>query len=112
MNFKKNSLSSGVYLFPRPCGIILVGGLGERDGGWGILSSAFGAGKRSSYTGSGAVRLLMVLRRPLFDDCADRSTRFVWLEGGREGITGEFSVLKAAGEGFLTVCKGAFGGLR
>jgi hypothetical protein len=111
MNFKKNSLSSGVYLFPRPWGMIVEGGLGEREGGSGTLSSAFGAGKRSSYMGSGAVRLLIVLRRP-FNDCADCSVRFVCLERARGGNTGECSVLRLAGEGFLTVCSATLGGFR
>lgn len=101
MNFKKNSLSSGVYLFPRPWGIIVVGGLGEREGGSGTLSSAFGAGKRSSYVGSGAVRLLIVLRRPF---CADCSIGFTGLEETRVGNTGECSVLRFAVEEFLMVC--------
>lgn len=65
MNLTKNSLSSWVYLFPLPCGIIFVGGLGERDGGSGILMSALGAGRRSPKIGDGAVRLFMVLLRLL-----------------------------------------------
>jgi hypothetical protein len=84
---------------------MLVGGLGEREGGSGTFSSAFGAGKRSSYTGSGAVRLLMVFLRPFngCDGCSDRSDRFVLFGRARGGNAGECSVLKLAGEGFLTV---------
>ena len=46
-----------------------MGGLGEREGGSGILISAFGAGRRFPKTGAGAVRLFIVLLR-LFDDCS------------------------------------------
>jgi len=90
---------------------MVVGGLGERDGGSGTLSSAFGAGKLSPYTGSGAVILLIVLRRPFkgWDGRADCSARLIWLERGRGSNNGEFSVLKAAGEGFLTVWSATFG---
>ena len=49
-----------MYLLPLPCGITFVGGLGEREGGSGILISAFGGGSRSLKTGSGTVRLFTV----------------------------------------------------
>lgn len=43
--------------------MIVVGGVGERDGGSGTLTSTWGAGRRLPKTGAGAVRLLMVLLR-------------------------------------------------
>ena len=46
-----------------------MGGLGEREGGSGILISAFGAGRRFPKTGAGAVRLFIVLLR-LIDGCS------------------------------------------
>ena len=46
-----------------------MGGLGEREGGSGILMSAFGAGRRFPKTGAGPVILFIVLLR-LFDDCS------------------------------------------
>ena len=49
--------------------IMFVGGLGEREGGSGILMSAFGAGRRFPKTGAGPVILFIVLLR-LFDDCS------------------------------------------
>lgn len=61
INLTKKSLSSGVYLFPLPCGTMCRGGLGDRDGGDGIRISAFGGGKRSSKTGVGAERLFCVV---------------------------------------------------
>lgn len=66
MNLRKKSLSSDVNLFPRPlCDTTLVGGVGEREGGIGILISALGGGKLWSNAGVCVVRLLIVLRRRL-----------------------------------------------
>lgn len=46
MNLIKYSLSSGVNLFPLPLwGTTFVGGVGEREGGSGILISIFGGGR-------------------------------------------------------------------
>lgn len=61
----KYALSSTVNLFPLPPVTTLVGGLGDREGGSGILSSAFGAGKRALYEAVCVVILLIVDRRPL-----------------------------------------------
>jgi len=63
IKLRKKTLSAGVYLFPRPLGITIVGGVGERDGGSGIVIWALGGGKRSSKTGICVVRLLIVFRR-------------------------------------------------
>jgi hypothetical protein len=41
----------------------MVGGLGDREGGSGILISELGAGRRPPKTAVGAVKLLMVLLR-------------------------------------------------
>lgn len=87
-----------------------MGGLGEREGGSGILISAFGAGKRLPKTGAGAVRLFIVLLR-LFDGCSSGKGGVDWLEflggltGGADTPTraetlGDSSCLK---EGFLAV---------
>ena len=62
-----------------------MGGLGEREGGSGILISAFGAGKRFPKTGAGAVRLFIVLLR-LFDDCSIGKGGVDWL-GFLGGLT-------------------------
>lgn len=84
-------------MFPLPrCGITIVGGVGDREGGSGICISAFGAGNRSPKTGAGAVRLFIVLRR-LPDGgggrCEDCSTGVGLFGRARTGITGDFSVL-------------------
>ena len=87
-----------------------MGGLGEREGGSGILISAFGAGRRLPKTGAGAVRLFIVLRR-LFEGCSIGKGGVDWLvflaclTGGadiptRAEILGDGSCLK---EGFLAV---------
>lgn len=79
-NFMKNSRSSLVYLLPLPCGIMLVGGLGDRDGGSGIFMSALGAGRRFPKIGDGAVRLLMVLLRVAWESLISGGVAVEWLD--------------------------------
>src|ERR1700734_938535 len=62
MNFMKNSLSSGVNLFPFEPRTTLVGGVGAREGGSGSLISAWGGSRLRLRGGSCAVMLLMVRR--------------------------------------------------
>lgn len=62
MNFMKNSLSSGVNLFPFEPRTTLVGGVGARVGGTGSLISACGGSSLRLREGSCAVMLLMVRR--------------------------------------------------
>jgi hypothetical protein len=63
MNFMKNSLSSGVYLFPPfDPRTTLVGGVGAREGGSGSFISAWGGRSLRLREGSCAVILLIVRR--------------------------------------------------
>lgn len=87
-----------------------MGGVGERDGGGGTFTSAFGGGNRSPYTGSGTDKLLMVSRRPAgFGNTVEMWAVFRRLGGffdTDDGATGD-SVSKEVGVGFLTEAKPA-----
>lgn len=107
MNLRKNCRSSSVYLLPLPWGITFVGGLGERDGGSGILISAFGGGSRSLKTGSCTVRLFTVLRPVVVgytDVEGDGETcfRFLMVGGADPG--------RRAGENSRLICCGRWNG--
>lgn len=95
----------------------MVGGLGDREGGSGTLTTALGAGNLVPKTGSGTERLFKVFRpRPsrfgmflegngvfwaLTDECrADRVGADDREDFGKD--------LNDAGEGFLTVTTGVF----
>lgn len=102
--------------------MILAGGLGDLEGGAGILIDAFGAGSLSSKTGSGTERLFMVLLlRPSILTCEAGVDFLCALFGtsleeganlyGRELLedrVGERSPLKYDGDGFFTVATGIF----
>lgn len=100
----------------------MAGGLGDLEGGAGILIDAFGAGSLLPKTGSGTERLFIVLLlRPsilrcvagvdflcaLFGTSLEEGTgldgRELW-----EDRVGESSPLKDAGDGFFTVATGIF----
>lgn len=91
----KNSLSSGVNLFPFPPRTTLVGGVGAREGGSGSLISACGGSSLRLREGSYAVILLMVRRLDgaagleVVDVKGFGETRSFLIEGRRVSVTRE-----------------------